>query len=404
MPLKKLAAIAAGVVLFLSGLAQAKMVWWKADSKIQFEPLYSVSAGDSLHVWAAGFRLTHSTDGGISWSLQSSSPMTPEQIDFIDSLRGWGATGEYIFHTSNGGQNWMVQNDTGGMTLRAIEFIDSLHGVAIGSRGGVPAFALFTSDGGLTWRKSFYPLSSVSIHSVKLLDTNHVWVGGNNFFGTIDTSVVFFSSDWGATWQARTLHDKFEHTTAIAIDFIDTLNGYILSQYGNGGEHYFYRTSNGGLTWTRILELSAFSNWTLCDMDVVDTQHIWMAGSLFQGDNRAGFLSSFNGGASWDTTLTGKFDIFGEIEMFSNSRGWVVGGEGLLYAYVELILGDLDMDKEVTAADVVLELNKVFLGQPFPAPQEAADVNCDGLFTAADVVLHLNRTFLGITSPPWCGT
>ncbi len=64
-----------------------------------------------------------------------------------------------------------------------------------------------------------------------------------------------------------------------------------------------------------------------------------------------------------------------------------------------VVRGDLNMDRQITAADVVLELNKVFLDESFPAPAAVADVNCDGLFTSSDVVLHLNRTFLGIPFP-----
>lgn len=59
-----------------------------------------------------------------------------------------------------------------------------------------------------------------------------------------------------------------------------------------------------------------------------------------------------------------------------------------------IVKGDLNLDSLLTAADVVMELNAVFLNQPFPAPFEAADVNCDSQLTTADVVLHLNATFL----------
>ncbi len=61
--------------------------------------------------------------------------------------------------------------------------------------------------------------------------------------------------------------------------------------------------------------------------------------------------------------------------------------------------GDLNLDSLLSTVDVVLELNAVFLNQPFPSPFEAADVNCDSELTAADVVLHLNATFLGEPFP-----
>ncbi|MCI0595867.1 MAG: hypothetical protein L0Z48_04915 [candidate division Zixibacteria bacterium] len=64
-----------------------------------------------------------------------------------------------------------------------------------------------------------------------------------------------------------------------------------------------------------------------------------------------------------------------------------------------VVKGDLNLDSLLTPADVVLELNAVFLQQTFPSPFEAADVNCDSELTVADVVLHLNATFLGEPFP-----
>ena len=58
------------------------------------------------------------------------------------------------------------------------------------------------------------------------------------------------------------------------------------------------------------------------------------------------------------------------------------------------------MDGELTAADVVLELNKVFLGEPYPAPEAVGDMNCDSGFTPADAVLLLQVVYLNV--PPEC--
>jgi len=56
--------------------------------------------------------------------------------------------------------------------------------------------------------------------------------------------------------------------------------------------------------------------------------------------------------------------------------------------------GDLNGDLTLTAADVVLELNCVFLGTG-DCGLCFADANCDGILTSADVVLELNGVFLG---------
>ncbi len=56
--------------------------------------------------------------------------------------------------------------------------------------------------------------------------------------------------------------------------------------------------------------------------------------------------------------------------------------------------GDLNNDGFLTPADIVLELNLVFLGQIPPAGAAEGDVNCDSQLTPADVVLLLNKVFL----------
>ncbi|HXF49316.1 MAG TPA: hypothetical protein VNL73_07825 [Verrucomicrobiae bacterium] len=58
-----------------------------------------------------------------------------------------------------------------------------------------------------------------------------------------------------------------------------------------------------------------------------------------------------------------------------------------------MLSGDLNLDSQLTAADVVLELNRVFLEEPYPATPPIGEMTCDGLFTPADVVVLLLRVF-----------
>lgn len=62
-------------------------------------------------------------------------------------------------------------------------------------------------------------------------------------------------------------------------------------------------------------------------------------------------------------------------------------------------MGDLNLDRQLTIADVVLELNAVFLQLSFPAPYTAADGNCDSSLSPADIVLLLRAVFLDESFP-----
>jgi len=75
-------------------------------------------------------------------------------------------------------------------------------------------------------------------------------------------------------------------------------------------------------------------------------------------------------------------------DVFFSERYHIFGASG------QIRKGDLNLDGLLTVADVVLELNAVFLSQPPPASFDIADGNCDLKLTAADVVLLLRATFL----------
>ena len=68
-----------------------------------------------------------------------------------------------------------------------------------------------------------------------------------------------------------------------------------------------------------------------------------------------------------------------------------------VFEFVPMV-GDLNGDGLFTPADVVLELNCVFLGTG-NCPFNLADMNCDSQLSPADVVLILNFVFLGIPLP-----
>jgi hypothetical protein len=56
--------------------------------------------------------------------------------------------------------------------------------------------------------------------------------------------------------------------------------------------------------------------------------------------------------------------------------------------------GDFNLDFALTAADVTLILNCIFLGDAPPSGFFACDLNCDGIRSSADAVLELYAVFL----------
>lgn len=131
------------------------------------------------------------------------------------------------------------------------------------------------------------------------------------------------------------------------------------------------------------------------------------------------FSYSLNGGQSFETTkdvnasdpalfhhrnptisvnesgkvFVGWMDI--RYDPFIQERWHIFGAIG----NPNFLKGDLNLDGLVNLVDITMELNAVFLGEPFPAPFEKADSNCDSLLDATDVVLFLNVFYLDMPFP-----
>jgi len=141
----------------------------------------------------------------------------------------------------------------------------------------------------------------------------------------------------------------------------------------------------------------------------ITADSVWF---YFEGgvsDGLSSFVSHWNG-SLWETPTdlrpqigersAGTFITSSGDTLFYFSGGELGGFGGTdIFFSLRAVLGDLNWDGQLTAADVVLELNAVFLNENFPAPFETADGNCDGQLGPSDVVLLLNATFAGKPFP-----
>ncbi len=109
--------------------------------------------GQGWIVGDQGF-LQQSNDGGAHWRA-AVPPAAASQFDFraIATLPGrcWiaGTPGSRVFHSADSGRTWEVFETGAAMPLRALFFLDSERGWAVGDMGAI----LATRDGGRTWRK-----------------------------------------------------------------------------------------------------------------------------------------------------------------------------------------------------------------------------------------------------------
>ena len=149
------------------------------------------------HGWLlSGGTIFHTSDGGLTLTMQTRHNVTFRAITFANSSHGWAvgdpASGKHgtaiIYRTTNGGLRWTrVRLDFHG-GLGAVSFDNTKDGWAT-SREAV----WHTTDGGLHWTAHVMSKHDI-LHGVQARNTRRVWVAGAG-----DT--VLRSVDGGATWQ-----------------------------------------------------------------------------------------------------------------------------------------------------------------------------------------------------------
>jgi photosystem II stability/assembly factor-like uncharacterized protein len=109
--------------------------------------------------WLVGDGGVVMTTADLGHSWQSPSAELPQfatnHFDFhavaVAGPRVWvaGSPGTLVFHSPDGGQNWLTASTGQTAPIRALHFVDADHGWAVGDFGHI----LATHDGGRTWQR-----------------------------------------------------------------------------------------------------------------------------------------------------------------------------------------------------------------------------------------------------------
>lgn len=177
---------------------------WSAQSSGTSQYINGVFFVDANTGWFVGgkypgftspYQFIYKTDnGGISWQRQlyraNKTPLT--KLVFVDKQVGW-AVGETssILHTTNGGASWSEQSSGTTQQLYGIHFISNQTGWIVGRSGTV----LYTTNAGETWIAKDTG-SSETFSAVSFADSQTGWIVGNN-------GVVLQTQDGGSSWQAQ---------------------------------------------------------------------------------------------------------------------------------------------------------------------------------------------------------
>jgi photosystem II stability/assembly factor-like uncharacterized protein len=227
------------------------------------------------------------TNGGSSWTQilpdTSASSVNNLALCFINENVGFVAgviasNVDIIHKTTDGGQSWSNVQNLLFQNITCIAFADSVHGAAAGNKGGV----LYTTDQGVSWKSATVnPNDQVSINSIKFYD------GLNGL--AVGASVVFNTSDGGATWNKITSAPQNTLNSVCRFD----------SVFYAVGEKYCFKSTDVGQTWLNIMD------------SVIVVQKGFVTLNAVEVDKNGNLWAGGNGGLLTTSPFTGiKKDAF----------------------------------------------------------------------------------------------
>lgn len=177
-----------------------------------------------------------------------------------------------------------------------------------------------TTNGGTTFEPVFENEGSFSIGCLAIdpQNPNVVWVGtgeNNSQRSVAFGDGVYRTDDGGKTWQHLGLKDS-QHIGMIAIDPRDSDTVFVAAQgplWSSGGDRGLYKTTDGGMTWARVLHVSDSTGINEIHLDPRDPdtmyasayqrrRHVW---TLINGGPESAIYKSTDGGKSWDKVSRG---------------------------------------------------------------------------------------------------
>jgi len=287
--------------------------------------------GDGSGISTQEFSMT--TDGGTTWAAGlvtadtnfrfSNISAVNENMCYVamynNTLGGGG-----IFKTTDMGATW-TQLGVGSIFTNAasfpnvVYFTDSLNGWTMGDPVGGYFEIYSTTDGGATWTRLPQANITSPLSGEYGIVNDFTVVGNKIWFGT-NKGRVYISYDGGVNWTAKSVVSNVNTVSSIA--FRDTLNG-VCTKSTTTGVNTFYRTNDGGITWTLVTPVGPAFYSDLAYVPGTSVLFSCAASSTGRGSSY-----SANDGTSWilvDTNGIGTSDGYTSMDWVSPLTGWAGG-------------------------------------------------------------------------------
>jgi photosystem II stability/assembly factor-like uncharacterized protein len=334
---------------------------------------YAIDAVDSLIVTGA-YRTNSSfipdslymtTNGGTNWfsiPLPSNLELgdSPIDISIKDANKIWFCSGiGKIFKTTDAGINWQLQFSDTLLTksMNYLEMFDEMNGMAMGDApaSDKPALFLKTSNGGEDW---------ISQNQTELLGlhSGDIWRRVN--FANIDVGyfynyqafppTIYKTTNSGASWVV------INDTTWLMVLKGYNDNIFIAEAANNPPYGTIHRSIDGGQTWES--QQWNFLDWAL-DIEFIpgNPSKVWC------GSNSLAF--SNDTGKTWVEEFYLEYNAIYDMVFTDENSGWIyAGGGGTLTNMYRTTNGGHGGIVSVEESDQELNPAEFNLGQNYPNP------------------------------------
>ncbi|MGD8717960.1 MAG: M28 family peptidase [Candidatus Zixiibacteriota bacterium] len=261
--------------------------------------------GNSAWVMTEGCTLFHTDDGGVDWVRQvPAAPGYLYDVHFVDESVGYAACGGgVVAATTDGGMTWENLTVEAGSedAFRAVYFREADVGWAACFHGA-EARIYRTADGGLEWTAQSLPQYGCP-HIISFGDLECGWAVP----GSYEDAVVYRTVNGGANWELQ----DFPVPPASVKSFVALDGAVAWAAYGGSSLLY---TRDGGETWLRTPE---FSSHVLTAVAFAGPKVGYAAGNevIYKTDD---------GGLSWYALEGAPLEFWGDVAFGDEDHGLLI--------------------------------------------------------------------------------
>ena len=222
-----------------------------------------------------------------------------------------------ILRTGDGGETWSQVYSHNTNSVKNIYFFDSLTGYAVGPRIMYDNMILKTEDAGITWHET-------SMQGYNWWDLNSIaFLPDGTGFSVGSFGQILKSTDWGEIWNKgyQRVIDNSVINTATAVNQSTVFIGTSLLVGGGVTTGSLYRSSDGGYSWDKLLNMWPFNSLFFLNSDFgVTASDIW--GAVYK---------TTNGGNYWTEHEIDIFNFEPQCLCFVSEQTGFVGGKNVMY-------------------------------------------------------------------------